>query len=325
VNDFKKINQKEYSIKLVNIEILNLKSNESTNGSSRSQDENEKLSSHRFWHYEIQDLKIFKRHQSPEKVLNQQWTTDNDGEELVPKVYKTRSDMSYMKANFEFIDSREKLAKTLPIIMKMKEIAFLFEPSYPPENIRFVNISNGKSTFLIDLLYQPNSMIHLKKIFESEDRLKLTTNVQDVDLALTYHNISLKKFMDVEMFDLAVERTISKKSNGNFFRGYVQLGHSCLNQNIPPPISIQDLEKCSNPNSSPMAKQKMENMLNNMALRVQNIRPLYQYLDKKIKENAFHYSQILSKSLANKDRQVQSINRIQLSRFQLPPELHLTD
>ena len=40
--------------------------------------------------------------------------------------------MSYPKANFEFIDNREKLAKILPIIMKMKEIAFLFEPSYPP-------------------------------------------------------------------------------------------------------------------------------------------------------------------------------------------------
>ena len=64
--------------------------------------------------------------------VKKQWTTDNDGEELVPKVYKTRSDMSYPKANFEFIDNREKLAKILPIIMKMKEIAFLFEPSYPP-------------------------------------------------------------------------------------------------------------------------------------------------------------------------------------------------
>ena len=90
--------------------------------------------------------------------------------------------------------------------------------------------------------------------------------------------------------------------------------------------------------------------------RVQNIRPLYQYLDNKIKENAFRYSQanfknmyylfhsqknfrsrslpwgvfeniskILSKSLANKDRQVQSVNRMKLSRFQLPPELHITD
>ena len=34
---------------------------------------------------------------------------------------------------------------------------------------------------------------------------------------------------------------------------------------------------------------------------------------------------ILSKSLANKDRQVQSVNRMKLSRFQLPPELHITD
>ena len=135
------------------------------------------------------------------------------------------------------------------------------------ENIRFVNISNGKQTFLIDLLYQPNSMMHLKKIFESEDRLKITTNVQDVDLALTFHNISLKKFMDVEMFDLAVERTRTKKSNGNFFRGYVQLAHSCLDLNIPPPISIEDLKKCSNPNSSPTSRTKMENLLNNMALR----------------------------------------------------------
>ena len=64
--------------------------------------------------------------------VKKQWTTDNDGEEIVPKVYKTRADMSYKKANFEFIDNREKLAKILPIIMKMKEIAFLFEPSYPP-------------------------------------------------------------------------------------------------------------------------------------------------------------------------------------------------
>ena len=169
VNDFKKINHKEYSIKLVNIEILD----ESIATGSRSNDQEEEkqdtLSCHRFWHYEIQDLKIFKRHQSPEKVINQgpfniqtipfiklgpssrwpphficlklrtillnvkkQWTTDNDGEEIVPKVYKTRSDMSYKKANFEFIDNREKLAKILPIIMKMKEIAFLFEPSYPP-------------------------------------------------------------------------------------------------------------------------------------------------------------------------------------------------
>ena len=110
--------------------------------------------------------------------------------------------------------------------------------------------------------------MHLKKIFESEDRLKITTNVQDVNLALTYHNISLKKFMDVEMFDLAVERTKnSKPSNENFFRGYVQLGQSCLDITIPPPISIQDLEKCSNPNSSPTSKKKMENLLNNMALR----------------------------------------------------------
>ena len=135
------------------------------------------------------------------------------------------------------------------------------------ESIRFVNISNGKQTFVVDLLYQPNSMVHLKKIFESEDRLKITTNVQDVDLALTYHNISLKKFMDVEMFDLAVERTNAKKSSGNFFRGYVQLGQSCLDVNIPPPISIQDLEQCSNPNSSPTSRKKMENLLNNMALR----------------------------------------------------------
>ena len=135
------------------------------------------------------------------------------------------------------------------------------------ENIRFVNISNGKQTFLIDLLYQPKSMMHLKKIFESEDRLKITTNVQDVDLALKLSNISLKKFMDVEMFDLAVERTNSKQSNGNFFRGYVQLGQSCLDINIPPPISLQDLEKCSNPHSSPKSKQNMENLLNNMALR----------------------------------------------------------
>ena len=135
-----------------------------------------------------------------------------------------------------------------------------------------MNISNGKQTFLIDLLYQPNSMMHLKKIFESEDRLKITSNVQDVDFALTCHNISLKKFLDVEMFDLAVERTNSKNSNGNFFRGYVQLGQSCLDINIPPPISIQDSEKCSNPNSSPTSKKKMENLLNNMALRtVQNI------------------------------------------------------
>ena len=135
------------------------------------------------------------------------------------------------------------------------------------ESIRFVNISNGKQTFVVDLLYQPNSMVHLKKIFESEDRLKITTNVQDVDLALTYHNISLKKFMDVEMFDLAVERTNAKKSSGNFFRGYVQLGQSCLDVNIPPPISIQDLEQCSNPNASPTSRKKMENLLNNMALR----------------------------------------------------------
>ena len=114
-------------------------------------------------------------------------------------------------------------------------------------------------------------MMHLKKIFESEDRLKITTNVQDVDLALKLSNISLKKFMDVEMFDLAVERTNSKQSNGNFFRGYVQLGQSCLDINIPPPISLQDLEKCSNPHSSPKSKQNMENLLNNMALRkVQN-------------------------------------------------------
>ena len=156
-------------------------------------------------------------------------------------------------------------------------------------------------------------MMHLKKIFESEDRLKITTNVQDVDFALKLSNISLKKFMDVEMFDLAVERTNSKQSNGNFFRGYVQLGQSCLDVNIPPPISLQDLEKCSNPHSSPTSKKNMENLLNNMALRevqhfllkgnmparpnvrtikrVQNIRPLYQYLDNKIKENAFHYSQ----------------------------------
>ena len=35
--------------------------------------------------------------------------------------------------------------------------------------------------------------------------------------------------------------------------------------------------------------------------------------------------QILSKNLANKDRQVQSVNRMKLSRFQLPPELHFTD
>ena len=68
----------------------------------------------------------------PHTNVEKQWTTDNDGEELVPKVYKSRSDMSYMKTNFEFIDNREKLAKMLPIIMKMKEIAFLFEPSYPP-------------------------------------------------------------------------------------------------------------------------------------------------------------------------------------------------
>ena len=70
VNDFKKINHKEYSIKLVNIEILD----ESIATGSRSNDQEEEkdtLSCHRFWHYEIQDLKIFKRHQSPEKVINQ--------------------------------------------------------------------------------------------------------------------------------------------------------------------------------------------------------------------------------------------------------------
>ena len=70
VNDFRKINHKEYSIKLVNIEILD----ESIATGSRSNDQDEEketLSCHRFWHYEIQDLKIFKRHQSPEKVINQ--------------------------------------------------------------------------------------------------------------------------------------------------------------------------------------------------------------------------------------------------------------
>ena len=59
VNDFRKMNQKEYSIKLVNIQILD------------DSEERDTLSCHRFWHYEIQDLKIFKRHQSPEKVINQ--------------------------------------------------------------------------------------------------------------------------------------------------------------------------------------------------------------------------------------------------------------
>lgn len=162
VNDFKKVNHKEYSIKLVNIEILDESIATESRSNDQEEEEQDTLSCHRFWHYEIQDLKIFKRHQSPEKVINQgpfniqtilfiklrtiflkrfclnvkkQWTTDNDGEEIIPKVYKTRSDMSYKKANFEFIDNREKLAKILPIIMKMKEIAFLFEPSYPPGKI----------------------------------------------------------------------------------------------------------------------------------------------------------------------------------------------
>ena len=70
VNDFRKINHKEYSIKLVKIEILD----ESIATGSRSNDQDEEketLSCHRFWHYEIQDLKILKRHQSPEKVINQ--------------------------------------------------------------------------------------------------------------------------------------------------------------------------------------------------------------------------------------------------------------
>ena len=70
VNDFRKINHKEYSIKLVNIEILD--ESIATGSRSNEQDEEkETLSCHRFWHYEIQDLKIFKRHQSPEKVINQ--------------------------------------------------------------------------------------------------------------------------------------------------------------------------------------------------------------------------------------------------------------
>ena len=77
VNDFKKMNQKEYSIKLVNIEVLD-EAKESATGdcsNDRSGPENEAkqtLSCHRFWHYEVQDLKIFKRHQSPEKVINQE-------------------------------------------------------------------------------------------------------------------------------------------------------------------------------------------------------------------------------------------------------------
>ena len=77
VNDFRKMNQKEYSIKLVNIEVLD-ETQESATGNppnDQSSDENEgkqKLSCHRFWHYEIQDLKISKRHKSPEKVINQE-------------------------------------------------------------------------------------------------------------------------------------------------------------------------------------------------------------------------------------------------------------
>ena len=77
VNDFRKMNQKEYSIKLVNIDVLD-ETQESATGNrqnDQSSAENEgkqTLSCHRFWHYEIQDLKIFKRHQSPEKVINQE-------------------------------------------------------------------------------------------------------------------------------------------------------------------------------------------------------------------------------------------------------------
>ena len=77
VNDFRKMNQKEYSIKLVNIDVLD-ETQESATGNrqnDQSSTENEgkqTLSCHRFWHYEIQDLKIFKRHQSPEKVINQE-------------------------------------------------------------------------------------------------------------------------------------------------------------------------------------------------------------------------------------------------------------
>jgi len=55
----------------------------------------------------------------------------------------------------------------------MKEFGFLLEPAYPPEKVKFANISNGRRTFLIDLIHVPNALQILKKVFVKEERQKI--------------------------------------------------------------------------------------------------------------------------------------------------------
>ena len=69
------MSQREYTIRLVEIEVLDNGSNKITTENDQTEitesSEMRILPSHRFWHYEIRELNILRRHQSPEKVTNQ--------------------------------------------------------------------------------------------------------------------------------------------------------------------------------------------------------------------------------------------------------------
>lgn len=288
VHRFDKLNKNEYSIKLIGIERL---------------DQPGELSIHRFWHYEISHLEVIKRQHTPEKVKNQQWTIDND-EETVP-YHNTKMEHKYQNVDFVLIENRDKLASILPTLMKMKEIGVLLEPPYP-ETARYINLSNGKQNFLINLEFLPTAMMHLSKLLQSEDRLKVTANSHEMNLLLGQKfGAKMTKVIDIEMFGRALESESSP-----YFKGYVSLVKKCLNTQIPPPLSTIDVTKIND-----------QDTLNKMALRVQYLRPLKKYLMDKMMEKTFEATNILMKSLVNKDEKTQNVTRKAMSKFKLPVEL----
>ena len=86
------------------------------------------------------------------------------------------------------------------------------------ERVRFLNISNGKRSFLIDLACVPTAVNLLKKIFTKEERQKITYASHKMELYFCYSKIHMNNVIDIEMLGIAVEKNKSSKKLEYFRR-----------------------------------------------------------------------------------------------------------